>query len=146
MIKSINNIKSKGFTIVELLVVIVVIGILAAITVVSYSGITNKAKQGRAQSNAYSIRDMAETYAGTQGKYPSTLAELTSTALAVPSGVTATGTDPTTGNGETTVRLYTCAKTVANDSAKIAYWDYTAPAVAYVYLNGATLLTSCTAI
>jgi prepilin-type N-terminal cleavage/methylation domain-containing protein len=34
----------KGFTIVELLVVIVVIGILAAITVVAYSGITKRAK------------------------------------------------------------------------------------------------------
>lgn len=34
---------SKGFTIVELLVVIVVIGILAAITIVSYTGITQRA-------------------------------------------------------------------------------------------------------
>ncbi|PIQ71162.1 hypothetical protein COV88_01465 [Candidatus Saccharibacteria bacterium CG11_big_fil_rev_8_21_14_0_20_41_19] len=34
---------SSGFTIVELLVVIVVIGILAAITIVSYTGITQKA-------------------------------------------------------------------------------------------------------
>jgi prepilin-type N-terminal cleavage/methylation domain-containing protein len=35
---------SPGFTIVELLVVIVVIGILAAITIVSYIGITQRAK------------------------------------------------------------------------------------------------------
>ncbi len=34
----------KGFTIVELLIVIVVIGILAAITIVSYNGIQNRAK------------------------------------------------------------------------------------------------------
>jgi general secretion pathway protein G len=34
-----------GFTIVELLVVIVVIGILAAITIVSYTGITAKANE-----------------------------------------------------------------------------------------------------
>lgn len=36
---------SKGFTIVELLIVIVVIAILAAITIVSYNGITNKTKE-----------------------------------------------------------------------------------------------------
>lgn len=35
--------KKDGFTIVELLVVIVVIGILAAISVVSYNGVSKKA-------------------------------------------------------------------------------------------------------
>ena len=34
--------KSNGFTIVEILVVIVVIGVLAAITIISYTGITRK--------------------------------------------------------------------------------------------------------
>lgn len=33
-----------GFTVVELLIVIVVIGILAAVTIVSYNGVTNRAK------------------------------------------------------------------------------------------------------
>jgi prepilin-type N-terminal cleavage/methylation domain-containing protein len=41
----------QGFTIVELLVVIVVIGILAAITVVSYTGITNSAKDSTKMTN-----------------------------------------------------------------------------------------------
>ena len=38
-----NNHNSFGFTIVELLVVIVVIGILVAITIVSYTGLSSKA-------------------------------------------------------------------------------------------------------
>lgn len=36
--------KHKGFTIVELLIVIVVIGILAAITIVSYNGVQRRAR------------------------------------------------------------------------------------------------------
>lgn len=43
--------KNFGFTIVELLVVIVVIGILAAITIVAYSGISKKAISSTIQSD-----------------------------------------------------------------------------------------------
>jgi len=63
---------SKGFTIVELLVVIVVIGILASITMVAYTGITQKATAATLQSdlkNASTLLEMDKTIAGT---YPAT--------------------------------------------------------------------------
>lgn len=44
-----------GFTIVELLIVIVVIGILAAITIVSFNGITERARIAKAQSFEHSL-------------------------------------------------------------------------------------------
>lgn len=43
--------KHSGFTIVELLIVIVVIGILAAITIVAYSGFQNRANDTATQSD-----------------------------------------------------------------------------------------------
>lgn len=43
--------KTRGFTIVELLIVIVVIGILAAITVVAYAGISERAQRSKVQSD-----------------------------------------------------------------------------------------------
>lgn len=43
--------KQNGFTIVELLIVIVIIGILAAITVVAYNGIQQRAKNQQASSD-----------------------------------------------------------------------------------------------
>lgn len=48
-------IKRQGFTIVELLVVIVAIGVLAAITVVSYIGISQRATISSLQSKKLSI-------------------------------------------------------------------------------------------
>jgi prepilin-type N-terminal cleavage/methylation domain-containing protein len=65
--------KRAGFTITELLVVIVVIGILAAITVVSYSGITQKAKDSSLQSDLANASSQLELYKIEYGSYPSVL-------------------------------------------------------------------------
>lgn len=74
---TLKNIKTKGFTIVELLVVIVVIGILAAITMVSYTGVTDRAKAAQAASNASAVATVAETYFADCAAYPS-IAQLSS--------------------------------------------------------------------
>ncbi|MEI7689781.1 MAG: prepilin-type N-terminal cleavage/methylation domain-containing protein [Candidatus Saccharibacteria bacterium] len=74
MTKSIN--KSEGFTIVELLVVIVVIGVLAAITIVSYTGITKKANSSAIAGNVDMIKSAAEAYNSEKSEYPLTAAVL----------------------------------------------------------------------
>ena len=53
----------RGFTIVELLIVVVVIAILAAITIVSYNGIQNRAKASAAQTAAEQAGKKLATYA-----------------------------------------------------------------------------------
>ena len=68
--------KTNGFTIVELLIVIVVIGILAAITVVSYSGLQNRAKVVKIQSDISQVRKLVEAYNAEHGQYPVTAANL----------------------------------------------------------------------
>ncbi len=70
----------KGFTIVELLIVIVIIGILAAITIVAYNGITARANTSASQSSAENTIKKAESYNADKGTYPLTFATLTGAA------------------------------------------------------------------
>ena len=65
--------RSSGFTIVELLVVIVVIAILAAITIVSYTGITTKANTAVLQSDLANNTQVLKLYYTLNGSYPITL-------------------------------------------------------------------------
>jgi type II secretion system protein G len=64
--------RTKGFTIVELLIVIVVIGILAAITMVAYSSIQTRAKFSSAQSDLAATKKAVEAYRAEYGSFPDT--------------------------------------------------------------------------
>lgn len=64
------NKRLSGFTIVELLIVIVVIGILAAITVVAYNGIQDKATNAQRVSAAKDYQNIINQYIIGNGKYP----------------------------------------------------------------------------
>ena len=66
--------KQKGFTIVELLIVIVVIGILAAITIVAFNGIQERARStGLVSDLRGASTQLKLDYAGTNA-YPATIA------------------------------------------------------------------------
>ena len=68
--------KSKGFTIVELLIVIVVIGILATLVIVTFSGIQQKARNSKRQTDIQAVDSHVEAYKASSGNYP-TFAQLT---------------------------------------------------------------------
>ena len=63
----------KGFTIVELLVVIVVIGILAAITIVSYTGISQKATVASLTSDLTNASKQLKLFQVDNSNYPTTI-------------------------------------------------------------------------
>lgn len=61
---------NQGFTIVELLIVIVVIGILALLVITTYSGIQQKARNSQRQSDLQALQTQLEAFYSQNGYYP----------------------------------------------------------------------------
>lgn len=112
----------QGFTIVELLIVIVIIGILAAIVIVAYTGITQRANNQKYQANADAIKTIAETINADSGSYPTGTDTTTlkasfnaNSTTKLPAGVDITfwtGTDPTNAAAETAAKASPSSYTV----------------------------------
>lgn len=68
-----KGVRTAGFTIVELLIVVVVIAILAAITIVSYNGIQGRALEVTLQSDLRNSATALELDYTKNGSYPATL-------------------------------------------------------------------------
>ena len=157
---SLSNIKKlqseRGFTLVELLIVIVIIAILAAITIVAYNGIQNRAKASSSQATANSIQKKAQAFNTIASAYP-TNAELRANAktgvsdslaeakLDDTSVVLTTNVDATTAkNGTVVTYLGNCG--TGGTGAKVGWWDYTKPAASaltWIYLGDATSSSAC---
>jgi prepilin-type N-terminal cleavage/methylation domain-containing protein len=72
------NRKQQGFTIVELLIVIVVIGILAGLVITTFNGIQQKGRDTERQTDVKALHGQIEAYYAQNGSYPS-LADLNDT-------------------------------------------------------------------
>ena len=150
---TLNNLKTmkkeRGFTIVELLIVIVVIAILAAIVIVAYNGIQNRARDTNNKTDAISIAKVAEAVNADNGSYPTgtTDATLTTsfnsgTTAKLPNGIAlkylaAAGTAPTYATAladadNTTARTYTVKVCAVPNGLNIYYPERTSSTVKIV--------------
>ena len=67
---SLNKNRQSGFTIVELLIVIVIIGILAALVITQILGATQQARDTDRKNSINSINTQLEAYRAQKGAYP----------------------------------------------------------------------------
>jgi len=71
-----RNIMKKGFTLVEIIIVVTIIGILVAIAIPVYRGSVVRAREAVLKENLFQIRDAISKYYYDKQKYPTSLDDL----------------------------------------------------------------------
>jgi len=96
-----NGKRQAGFTLLELIIVISVIGILATIALPALRNLPRRANEAALRTNLRTMRDVIDQYYGDKGRYPPSLEELVESGM-----LRGIPRDPMTKSTETWVLTY----------------------------------------
>ncbi len=94
--KSGRRVAPRGFTLIEMLIVITIIGILVTLAQPSYNRAVLAAKEATLKENLFILRDRLDQFYADNGKYPDALTELADKRY-----IRRVPVDPITGSAET---------------------------------------------
>jgi general secretion pathway protein G len=130
---AIPNLKSKGFTLLELMIVITIIIILAAIVLPQYQKTITAAREAVLRDDLYKMRSLLDQYAADKGKLPQSLDDLVSSGYMREKPVDpftdqadwtpTTGEDPASNSGESGVTdVHSASTEMGSDSRPYSEW------------------------
>lgn len=96
-----SRLSEKGFTLLELMVVIAILGILVTLAEPSYHMATTKAREAALKKDLYVFRDVIDQYHADQGQYPPSLSDLVEKGY-----LRSIPVDPFTQSSDTWVEVY----------------------------------------
>lgn len=132
----------QGFTLIELMIVVAIIGILAAIAIPAYQDYTQRAQIGEAFTIVSAAKTAIEEFAQTNGAYPAD-ADITALGLdiASPAGTYVATVDVTGGTGVILVTMKGAGDVGADIAAKTVTLT---PPANLTQLAGKTFTWTCT--